>query len=226
MTHVFDHNVQTQTYLTEHGFCSSDEYDDALHKVADGATTSVYFSPLRVHNNKVNQTVCNAQLDKLSHQHVGVLLMVHMLDFLSQALQPVGFDDDQVTLVTEHSRFPDVHHDRNRVLHLFSFGLDNHPVCPTNVEHTACLTSFHGERLPKELLFGHDGREQHVQDSFVNGKKFSQLMTDLVTVVESKDLHSLGACCNKGRHRSPAVVELLKKHYYPNAVVTHFELNE
>ena len=42
--------------------------------------------------------------------------------------------------------------------------------------------------------------------------------------VEHSDLKCISINCTKGRHRSVAAAEILKKTYYPNATVKHLTI--
>ena len=69
-----------------------------------------------------------------------------------------------------------------------------------------------------------DGRSQEVQEVVRHCKMFVDLMNSVCKIVERDDLHTISFNCTKGRHRSAAAAELLKKLYYPNAQVAHLEL--
>jgi hypothetical protein len=69
------------------------------------------------------------------------------------------------------------------------------------------------------------GTDEDIQKAVASGRRFSEVMTRIVTVVETKDLHFIGIYCRAGHHRSVACGELLKKHIYPSAKIKHLTLN-
>lgn len=79
---------------------------------------------------------------------------------------------------------------------------------------------------PKHLDLRHvRGTHPDIQKSVQAGKRFEEVMTNVVVTTERDDLHCVGIFCRAGHHRSVACAELLKRHVYPRAVIKHLTLN-
>lgn len=69
-----------------------------------------------------------------------------------------------------------------------------------------------------------NGRSEEVQQGVMEDPKFGMIMNSIVSEVEKKGLNHISISCTKGRHRSVAIAELLKKLFYPNAVLEHLTI--
>jgi len=54
---------------------------------------------------------------------------------------------------------------------------------------------------------------------------FPDFMISIQKIIEENDLRIVSFNCSKGRHRSVAAAELLKKLVYPNSEIIHLELS-
>jgi hypothetical protein len=65
------------------------------------------------------------------------------------------------------------------------------------------------------------GTDMIIQKMIATGGAFSQTIQDIVLDIEKNKPHTIGICCSHGKHRSVSFAELLKKYYYPDAIITH-----
>ena len=70
-----------------------------------------------------------------------------------------------------------------------------------------------------------NGRSEEVQEGVLEDPKFGMIMNSIIKEVEEKDLTHISVSCTKGRHRSVAVAELLKKLFYPNDILEHLTIS-
>ena len=80
-------------------------------------------------------------------------------------------------------------------------------------------------------LSRHDGTERAVQRNVAESPAFQSLLGSIVLAVEeppveegAKGLECFSISCHRGRHRSVALAELLRDHFYPAATLTHLTL--
>ena len=69
-----------------------------------------------------------------------------------------------------------------------------------------------------------NGLTKVVQDNLKNTAKFPEWIKRLIYKVESNDLRIIDIFCKRGRHRSVAAAEILRKYYYPQAEVYHLTI--
>ena len=69
-----------------------------------------------------------------------------------------------------------------------------------------------------------NGRNGALQDAFYSNREFQDFIDSIVNQIEMLDLHVVSINCSKGRHRSVAAAELLKRLFYPRADVHHWDL--
>lgn len=70
------------------------------------------------------------------------------------------------------------------------------------------------------------GTDPEIQKSVQAGRRFEEVVSNIVKTVERDQLESIGIYCRAGHHRSVACGELLKKHVYPLATVRHLTINK
>jgi len=75
------------------------------------------------------------------------------------------------------------------------------------------------------ILKKHNGKAKQVEDLVLNNKKFIKIVCNMLYEIEKNNYKCISINCLKGRHRSVATAEFLKKNYYPNAYIKHLELN-
>jgi hypothetical protein len=71
----------------------------------------------------------------------------------------------------------------------------------------------------------YNGRSAEVQAGIVADNKFNPIMSSIIDAVETDNLQVISIACTKGRHRSVAIAELLKRWFYPNAQVIHLTIS-
>ena len=69
-----------------------------------------------------------------------------------------------------------------------------------------------------------NGLDVEIQARVSRCSLFPQWMKMVVGKIEAENLKAIAVNCRKGRHRSVAAAELLKKLYYKNAKVTHLTI--
>lgn len=69
------------------------------------------------------------------------------------------------------------------------------------------------------------GKQKDVQKSILECSKFSRWIENVIQDVEQNNYTIIDIFCNRGKHRSVASAELIKKLYYPNAIIIHIDLN-
>jgi RNase adaptor protein for sRNA GlmZ degradation len=70
------------------------------------------------------------------------------------------------------------------------------------------------------------GTHREVQKCVASGKRFEEVMTNIVQTTERDNLQSIGIYCRAGHHRSVACGELLHKHVYLKATVHHLTISK
>lgn len=70
----------------------------------------------------------------------------------------------------------------------------------------------------------HNGKSEEIQVGIMADPKFPALINNIVNEVEEHDLKVISISCTKGRHRSVAMAEIVKKYIYPNAQIQHLTL--
>lgn len=69
-----------------------------------------------------------------------------------------------------------------------------------------------------------DGRTEEIQSGIMTDSKFQEILDSIVTEVEKNNYTVISISCTKGRHRSVAMAEILKKYIYPMAQIQHLTL--
>lgn len=70
-----------------------------------------------------------------------------------------------------------------------------------------------------------NGRSEEVQEGIMGDQRFGSIMSSVVKEIEEQNLTHISVSCTKGRHRSVAVAELLKKWFYPKAILRHLTIS-
>lgn len=121
-------------------------------------------------------------------------------------------------------RVPVVEHTAHRMLAIYTWGKSCRDRCPQHIDHNF-NASYISKNHYKGSLRGRDGREDGLQESFLRCREFMEFLEMMVTEIERKGYREIGINCSKGRHRSVAAAEMLKKYYYPNSAIYHNELH-
>jgi len=69
------------------------------------------------------------------------------------------------------------------------------------------------------------GTDEIIQKCIESGSGFEFVMNCIVKSIEKNNYKTIGIYCSAGHHRSCALIELLKKHLYPNAKIKHLHIN-
>lgn len=79
---------------------------------------------------------------------------------------------------------------------------------------------------PKNVDLRHArGTDPEIQKSVQSGRRFEEVIANIVKTVEREQLECIGIYCRAGHHRSVACGELLKKHVYTLATVRHLTIS-
>ena len=95
----------------------------------------------------------------------------------------------------------------------------------------ACEKTFDARHInskkPKGAGGLHDlrGTDEIIQKTIESGKGFEFVINCIVKSIEEHNYKVIGIYCTAGHHRSVALVELVKKHLYPNAKIKHLHIN-
>jgi hypothetical protein len=120
---------------------------------------------------------------------------------------------------------------KNKII-FFSFGERKYD--PVKVEQNKivdklrisykCDKTFDARKANAHRGPGHRGTEEILQKCMEAGSGYDKLMTDIVTHIDTYDSKVIGIYCSEGHHRSVALVELLKKYVYKNAIIKHLHI--
>eukprot|EP00927_Polykrikos_kofoidii_P054755 TRINITY_DN49129_c0_g1_i1.p1 TRINITY_DN49129_c0_g1~~TRINITY_DN49129_c0_g1_i1.p1 ORF type:complete len:678 (-),score=84.16 TRINITY_DN49129_c0_g1_i1:151-2184(-) len=114
---------------------------------------------------------------------------------------------------------------RERRIKFISWGTNRLPRPPEVEVHITCsIKKFHYLTRNNKHIKRLNGLNEEVQGQIMRCGFFSSWVADVVSQIESKDLACLGLHCFKGTHRSVAAAEILRKVYYPRALVEHLSL--
>lgn len=118
---------------------------------------------------------------------------------------------------------PDIELDSHRKLKIYTRGdfiMKSKPK-HSQASFNALILTCHGDGVN---LRKNNGLTKVVQDKLKNTVKFPEWIKRLIHKVETDNLHEIDIFCKRGRHRSVAAAEILRKYYYPNAEVYHLTI--
>lgn len=98
----------------------------------------------------------------------------------------------------------------DNIIHVYTWGNKRHKKCPIAV----CQKSFNvaGNYKPRNVnLKKIDGRNEDLQKHIEKQNRFEFYMESILRHIKEDNIKILSVYCNKGRHRSVATAELLKK---------------
>jgi hypothetical protein len=110
-----------------------------------------------------------------------------------------------------------------RKLNIFSFGEKHQNPNTTKYDKTFDVRKMNSNRVTG--LHKLRGTDEIIQKCIESGSEFDKVMTWIVEYIERENPDSIGIYCRAGHHRSVAVVELLKKYVYKNAIIKHLHIN-
>lgn len=64
-----------------------------------------------------------------------------------------------------------------------------------------------------------------IQEGLTKDPMFFTFVRQVVRGIETNNLLVISITCTKGRHRSVAIAELLRKWFYPDAIVQHLTIS-
>lgn len=114
---------------------------------------------------------------------------------------------------------------RDRELIILTWGTAHSDHAPAKSQRNwfvgTITTRKYGVNLKKN-----NGKSEEIQVGIMADPKFPDILNSIVSEVEEKGYTTISISCTKGRHRSVAVAEIVKKHIYPFAVIKHVDLGK
>ena len=160
--------------------------------------------------------------------------------FISNKFDSAGFDDREMEIPVKmdyvYSNLKKLIKNPNKDILLVSFGEKFRT--PKSMEQTKisealpfrCEKTFDARHINSSKPKGGGlrdlrGTDEIIQKCIESGSGFEFVMTCIVKYIEENNSKIIGVYCTAGHHRSCAVIELLKKHLYPNAKIKHLHIN-
>eukprot|EP00438_Fugacium_kawagutii_P016519 Skav222457 [mRNA] locus=scaffold3319:151576:152598:+ [translate_table: standard] len=112
---------------------------------------------------------------------------------------------------------------RDRLLLVYTWGKALRKAAPGDSEHNFNAGILNGRGGGADLK-SMNGLWDEVQSNVASCGLFPRWISMVCAKVEHSDLRCISINCTKGRHRSVAAAEILKKTYYPNATVKHLTI--
>lgn len=112
---------------------------------------------------------------------------------------------------------------RDRPLLVYTWGKALRKAAPGDSEHNFNAGILNGRGGGADLK-SMNGLWDEVQSNVASCGLFPRWISMVCAKVEHSDLKCISINCTKGRHRSVAAAEILKKTYYPNATVKHLTI--
>lgn len=117
--------------------------------------------------------------------------------------------------------------DRNRHLLIYTWGKALRKCKPSDSQSNFNAGILNGRGGGVDL-HKMNGTWEEVQRNVSSCSRFPGFLESICTKIETSTpapLHTVSINCTKGRHRSVAAAEILKKYYYPNAVLKHLTIS-
>ena len=112
---------------------------------------------------------------------------------------------------------------RDRKLHISTWGKAFVRNKPFNGEYDFDAGILNGRGASANLRTM-TGLSDVIQKNVMCCESFPQWVANVCKKIEDLDLYRISTKCTKGRHRSVAAAEILKKLYYNNATITHLTM--
>lgn len=116
--------------------------------------------------------------------------------------------------------------DRNRPLLIYTWGkaLRKSEPSDSQFNFNACILNGRGGGVDLRTM---NGTWEEVQNNVASCSKFPRWLEMACNKIEKSTpaLHTISINCTKGRHRSVAAAEIMKRFYYPNAVLRHLTIS-
>ncbi|CAD7946765.1 unnamed protein product [Amoebophrya sp. A120] len=131
-------------------------------------------------------------------------------------------DDDDLSICTTYLP-QNLKYDKTRSLAIYTWGRAILKTTPKQAQanFNATVLSGKGSGINLKKM---NGLSLEIQSKISRCSLFPVWMEMVVKKVEAENFHAIAVNCRKGRHRSVAAAELLKKLYYPNARTHHLTI--
>jgi len=132
-------------------------------------------------------------------------------------------EDDDFSIETQYLS-KDIKFDANRKIAIYTWGRALLKAAPPQAEvnFNAAVLNGRGRGIN---LKKNNGLSIEIQSQVSKCSLFPVWMEMVIGKVEKENLHAISINCTKGRHRSVAAAELLKKLFYRNAVIHHVTIS-
>jgi hypothetical protein len=111
--------------------------------------------------------------------------------------------------------------DGTRHLVIYTWGKAFRKTMPADSQHNFNAGILNGRGGDLRTL---NGTSDQIQRNVASCSLFPRWLGMACNKVETSMLHTISINCTKGRHRSVAAAEIMKKFYYPNAEVRHIDI--
>ena len=71
-----------------------------------------------------------------------------------------------------------------------------------------------------------NGKNKELQSKIICDPKFMEIVELMVREINGNNYETISISCDKGKHRSVAIAEILKELYYPGAEIIHMGLQK
>lgn len=112
---------------------------------------------------------------------------------------------------------------RDRMLTILTWGVAKISYTPASSEKNWFVGMITTRKLGVNLK-KHDGTSREIQEGIMLDPKFPDILNTILAAVETNNYKVISISCTRGRHRSVAMAEILKKYIYPNAQINHLHL--
>lgn len=116
-----------------------------------------------------------------------------------------------------------VEHDENRHLTIYTWGNKLMKAKPQNSQKNfnASILNGRGRGIDLRIM---NGLSDEIQKVISRCNRFDDWIAMCIRNIEDNNLHSISVNCSKGRHRSVAAAEIMKKIYYHDADIVHLTI--
>lgn len=135
-----------------------------------------------------------------------------------------GFDDKDSDREYVEPVFRHINWTPDRRLTIYTWGKKYRKYKPDQSRHNFNAGIINGHRKGMNLK-KITGLNPDVQKAVKSGKGYIKFMEEMITKIETENLHVISINCTAGRHRSVSCAEILKREFYPNTVIHHLELH-
>jgi len=108
----------------------------------------------------------------------------------------------------------------DRALHIYTWGKALRKAAPPDSQFNFNAGVLNGRGGGADLR-SMNGLSEEVQNNVLSCGLFPRWIEMVCSKIEFSGLHTISINCTKGRHRSVAAAEILRKVYYPSATIKH-----